>query len=482
MIIKKATTAPLIRPQYNLGGIFDVITGTFIEGAYGSMYCNGGLSFINSVIGTKNSFKTALAMAMLLTVLSRYKGSSLVVYDTESSFTYTRLQAICARYPQLSHIDFNDLSAADVIQIIQSADLLGDEFFELIKELANERAKDKNIDMKTTPFMNFGNEPIKLPTLIQVLIDSLSQWKATSVESKIVDAAAVGESKTNTQFMREAAAKSQMITQMPNVSVKGGMLFMMVAHTGLKMELDQYAPKQAALAHSKRGTVAKGVTEKFEYLNNNLWEIHKAEPFINSSADRSARYPLTAGDRDINTVDLMKVLAVQTRNKNGVSGFRFNLAFSQTQGYQSDVTMFDYLRSERDRFGFEGNDRNYELILLPGVKLSRTTFREKSKADPRLLKALELTTQLCQIIYHTECDAKYHIDPAELYEGIKRRGYSWDEILLTRSYWTYLEDEKNHPPHCSIWDVLRMYTGEYEPYWLKDQYKDKFDPNWLEAA
>ena len=165
-------------------------------------------------------------------------------------------------------------------------------------------------------------------------------------------------------------------------------------------------------------------------------------------------------DPDLNLVNLMLV-----RSKSGESGVSIDIIVSQTEGVLPHLSQFYYLKNS-GRFGLSGNDRNYQLELLPDVNLSRTTVRSKIDENPKLRRALEITSELCQITqYWRNIDRELICTPKELYEGIKSQGYDWDKILETRGWWTI--DNDNHPvPFLSTMDLMKMRLGLYKPYSL----------------
>ena len=154
------------------------------------------------------------------------------------------------------------------------------------------------------------------------------------------------------------------------------------------------------------------------------------------------------------------------RSKSGPTGLPFELVISQSEGVHVGLTEFNYIRS-MDRFGLGGHDRSYYLELLPEVALSRTTIRGKIDSNPRLQRALEITSELCQIthLWHDVPKDKL-CTPKQLYEDIKAKGYDWDELLDTRAWWTF--DDYDHPiKRLTTMDLLNMRLGEYTPYWKR---------------
>jgi len=456
--------APKLRPHLNVGSVFDIPTGNYVLGQHGESILNAGVSTVNSIAGPGNTFKSEILNYLFFTVMARYSPSQGAAYDTENSMTYKRLNRAANRHWQLKDVDFSSAEGANKLRLTQSADILGDDYFELIKEGSRERAKaSKKLEIGTPFFDDSGKQIAILPPML-VNIDSLTEFKVSAVQDKLVDKNAVGESGANTQFMKDGAAKTQLITQLPNMGVQGGLYFFLVAHIGMGIEMDPYAPKAPKLTHSRSGTKTKGVPEKFSFINNNLFEIFDAKVLYNSSADKSARYPKSDSDRIAGTSDLTVVHMVNTRNKNGPSGIKFELVISQSEGLLPHLTNFHFLKGQN--YGFSGNNTTYVLDIYPEVTLSRTTIRSKIDEDPKLCRALEIVTQLRQMeLYWSDIDPALHVTPDVLYKDIKELGYDWDILLDTRDYWVFECDESKEKPFLSTMDLLRMRAGQYVPWW-----------------
>jgi hypothetical protein len=275
--------------------------------------------------------------------------------------------------------------------------------------------------------------------------------------------------------MKEGAAKTQLITQLPNLSAQGGLYFFQVAHIGDRIDLDQYAPKPNSLTFSKKGKKNKGVPEKFTFINNTSYEIYDASFSRNSSSDKSAKYPKREADRNDNNKDLMEVVMVTTRNKSGPSGVAFTVFISQSEGLLPNLTMFQYLIDYGD-YGLivNGNRSTYRCVFYPDVPMSRTTVRGLLDSDYKLSRAIEIACQMRQMeMLWSDLDPELHCDPETLYNDIKALGYDWDILLDTRSYWVFIEDEGKEKPFLSTMDLLRMRKGLYRPFWYDKVAKAK---------
>ncbi len=460
--------APRVRIQIPLGGLFDIPTGKYYYGKYNEALLNCGLGAVNAVVGPPNGYKSELTNYFLTTILTRHMCSCGFIYDTENSMTYERVTRLLTHSPNEHTDDWFDPEHGR-LRITPSASMLGDVYFEEIKKIANDRFSKYNKIKKTTPFIDNTDHNITMLEPLLVVVDSLTEFKSTAVQEKLVDKNAVGESGANTQFMKDGAAKTQMITQLPNLCNRGGLFFIQIAHVGMKIEMDPYAPKAPKLAYASRGRKTKGTPEKFDFINNNLLEIYDAGFLPNSSKDKSALYPKYESDRIDENKDLMWVELVITRNKNGPSGVPLLLLFSQSDGMLAHLSMYHYLKESND-FGMtvSPNKQNNELHLYPGCNITRTTVRNLIDNSDSLKRAIEITTQMRQMeMLWGAADTELLIPPKELYEAIKTQGYDWSILLEhTRGYWVYEEEEeKQSKYYLSTLDLLRMAKNMYRPYW-----------------
>lgn len=469
--------AQAIRAAYNVGLLLDIPTGFYTRGEFGQSILHGGFANLNSVVGPGNSFKSGILLSAELTIMSRFPSARLYKYDTENTVTYARMAKYARAFPELQDLDWeiesNDENGR--FRLIQGCDQEGDVFFEAVKAIGIERQKlkMKGKGLMTTPILDAFGKHVKLlwPTIFS--IDSLSMFATAAVMDKIYDKNNIGESGNNMAFMREAAAKTQMFMQLPNVTAASDLILNMSAHVGGTIQLDPYAARPQELTFSKPGTKVKNVPEKFKTINNLVLEIYGAAKLTVSSKDKSPKYPLHAEDKQENN-DLMRVHGFSTRNKAGPSGVAFGWIASQSAGVLSTESEFYYLKEMNDNWGFSGNDQWYSLDLYPGVKLSRTTLRTRIAEDHKLVNALLYTSQMLQIYSHwKDYDIELICTPEQLRNDITERGYDWDQLLeVARPWWVHLEEEMHVDGlELSTEDLLRMRIGDYHPYWLESDKK-----------
>lgn len=190
-------------------------------------------------------------------------------------------------------------------------------------------------------------------------------------------------------------------------------------------------------------------------------------PFLNQGT-KTSEYPRDsednlAGDTDLNIVSLR-----QLRSKSGPTGYVIEILVSQSEGVLAELSEFHYIKSN-ERFGMNGTMQHYSLDLYPECKLQRTTVRSKIDNDPKLCRALNITSEMLQmkqfwqgLVDDVMCT------PKELYDDLKALGYDWEVLLATRGWWT-INNDKHPVPFLSTMDLLRMRKGLYKPYWMKDK-------------
>lgn len=458
------TPAPKLRPQLNLGCLHDIPNGKYILGKRGESILNGGMAYITGVGGRGNMGKSIYCHWQNLTVLDRYAGTQLNLYDTETSATIMRLVQLAQHMPRIGGVDLEDTQQ---VLLTDNTTMSGNVWFDALRKVGDARKKDSKNLLLTTPFMD-----IKTGKLIEAYqpflaeIDSLSMFLTDSVEG-IYDKNQIGDSGANTDSLRGAAAKSQMLMQLPTLTGQAGIYCSMTMHMGDQHNLDPYAPPQKQLSFLKGKIAFKHVPQKITFLTNNLWFVMNSLAFQNKGT-KAPEYPKDSSDSMEGDTDLQLMSIVNLRAKNGPTGMPFELVMSQSEGILVGLSEFHYIKSY-DRFGLGGNDRNYHLEIYPDVNLSRTTIRGKIEGDRRLQRALTILSELCQIKHLWDDHEGLMVTPKELYEGLKAKAGEtiWDQILDSRGYWVFEEHAKDLPPFLSTMDLLRWLKGLYTPYWLK---------------
>jgi hypothetical protein len=458
------------KPLINIGALFDIPTGFYLKGKYGENILNGGLGVLTGVVGIGNNFKSTLLHYQSLSAMDKIFQSvytSLNTYDTELNMHESRLYKLTVKFESFK--DKNIIKDGDWV-ITDKTIYFGNEWFEKLKDFS--KIKKDNIKTLTVefPFLDRDGESLVtglVPTFGEM--DSLSEMLTSDV-SKMQDDNEIGESGANTMHMKLGLAKTRMFMELPMQTVPVNHFLLITGQIGkvINMATGPFAAQPTKkLSYLKNGDEIKGVSSKFFYAMSNFWHCYNASPLLNQ-ATRAPEYPktpdnVTPGDTDLNIVNVR-----QLRSKSGMTGVTLEILVSQTEGVLATLSEFHYIKG-RERFGLGGNNTSYYLEIYPEGKLSRNTVRNKIDTNPTLRRAMNITSELCQMheFWH-DFDRSLLCTPKELYDDLKAMGYDWDVLLNTRGWWTVNNDK--HPiPFLSTMDFLEMRKGTYKPYWMKDK-------------
>jgi hypothetical protein len=468
MLLKQSFEQPApVKVLINIGGLLDIPTGFFVEGSHGEQVLLGGLGAVTAIVGRGNRYKSTIMHYMLLSAMDRLISTietSAGTYDTEINIHEHALTRFTERFENLLDKDIiND----GIWSITDKTQYYGNKWYEVLKEFLKHKEDNRNKLMATTPFMDREkNQNIKLmiPTFSE--IDSFSEFETEDV-AKMQDENELGESGGNTIHMRQGLAKTRFMMEVPTLFGKVNHFLLMTAHLGetVQVAAGPYAPQPVKkLQYMKAGETIKGVTSKFFFLMNNCWHAINASPLTNQST-KGPEYPKDS--KDTEGGDLNVVTLQQLRGKSGPTGFTLDIIVSQTEGVLPSLSEFHYIK-DMDRFGLSGTLQSYSLDLYPDVKLSRTTIRNKIDTDAKLRRALNITSELCQMQQYYRGIRDELCTPKELYDSLKSKGYDWDVILSsTRGWWAF--EEAKHPlKFLSTMDLINIKNGKYEPYWINE--------------
>ena len=451
------------KPLINVGALFDIPTGRFIEGPKGEHILNGGISNITGIVGKPNNFKSAIMHYLMLSAANNINASGIIApmhtYDTEEnmSLDLEKFNVYASRFPNIPE---DPVYNPDVWSIVPKSVLPAEKWYENLVKVTKEKVADKKNLIEYDAFINkYNKQKIKLPKPNFVEIDSLSELEASTTLEMLEKK---GLEDTNMLFMGQGLARTKIIKDLARLSHMGNTYFLLTAHLGEEFNIPTgpIGPKnKKQLQFLKQGDRIKGVPEKFLFLSTHFWLAANTSVLKNQNTGLP-EYP--NNEQDIET-DLNVVSLIQLRSKTGPSGIVIKIVVSQREGVLPHLTQFHYLKEMK--YGIGGNPRSYWIELYPDVKLQRTTVRKKIDEDPKLRRAIELLSQIRQMQEYYPVYKDYYMEPEELYNKIKEQGYDWDEILSTRGWWTIKQYDKNLPNYLSALDLLRMAKGEYTPYW-----------------
>lgn len=457
-----------LAPMINVGAGLDIITGRWYYGQHDEALLNGGLAQLSGYVGMGNLFKTATMVYKTLVAMYRlHSQSTSAMYETEMNTQGARISDLASFLPDYDGVD--PLLSERFI-VTNRKHYSGDEWYEETKkflEMKIELGKKKEARGKL-PFLKLGtNELMEMIIGTMGILDSWTDF-VTKDAAKMNDEVELGGKGAETVFMKQGIQKLRLLSELPPLLHKASHYFGMSAQMGSIFNLDQYNPEKKKLSDIQGNIKMKGVTDKFTTNMNSILQFHTREKLVNQKTKLSQfprdEYDDAQGDTDLNVIH-----ATELRGKSGPSGIPIRLVVSQRQGIMPAMTEFYNVWNHADSgHWLGGNDQNYFLHLRPDAKLSRTKVRTKIDEDAMLRRALTITMelmQMCRLMPELRnqgllCTAE------ELFNGVKEKGFDWDQILgNTRGWWTLNNDE--HPvPYLSTLDLMRMRVGKYKPYWM----------------
>lgn len=464
--------APAVKILINVGALLDISTGSYHRGIHGESILNGGLGQLTGVVGIGNNFKSTILNYMLLSAADKIQQvtpTSITTYDTEINIHESHLEKFTKIFKS-----FKDKNILDngTWSVTDKTIYYADQWYTVLKDYLSKKKDNAKKISVVTPFLDRGGN-----TLLSILtptfgsIDSLSAFE-TSANAKMQDDNELGDSGANMLHMKAGAAKTRFLMELPIVTAQAMHFMAMTAHVGKDIVIasgPMAPPPTKKLQYLKNGDKIKGVTDQFFFLMSNCYHAYNAAPMINQST-KGPEYPRTPDDNQTGDTDLNMVSLRQLRSKSGPTGGVVQLIVSQSEGVLPTLTEFHYIK-ESDRFGISGTLQHYSLDLLPDVKVSRTTIRTKINTDVNLVRAINITSELCQMTQlWKNLPAGLLCTTKELYDDIVKLGYDWSVLLKTRGYWT-IENDKQPIPFLSTMDLLNMRKGDYTPYWLESDKK-----------
>lgn len=475
--VKKPTRPKIL---LNVGALMDIPTGILITGKKGETIINGGCGNIMAVVGQGNTFKSTILNYIMLSAANKVASTNdtgMLTYDTEINIALERLNDIANKFEYLDRNSvFGDEDKEDSYPqwtITDKAEYPADEWIGLLKDNIKEKEANKKDVAEFTAFKDLINkDTLKMKTPTFVMIDSLSEFESSKTMDMMENNRA-DDSSSNMLFMQQGLFKTKFLSEIPRMSNSSNTYFFLSAHVGEKKDMRTgpaaYGAAPKDLQHMKADEKLKGVSSKFSFLTSSLWQAVSVSILKNQST-KLPEYPLSK-DESLET-DLNIVNLKQLRCKSGSSGYILPIVVSQTDGVLPSLTEFHHIKSN-GRYGLDGSMTSYNLDLYPDCKIGRTTVRKKINDDPKLRRALNITSELLQLHkFHPRLGEKGLLcTPKELYDDIKALGYDWDIILKTRGWYAIDNYSNKLPNFLSIVDLLKMRKGLYTPYWYKEEKK-----------
>lgn len=442
--------------HFNTGTIFDLMTGVMVQGYDGEWYTNGGIGCLMYLYqGLTNSFKSTMLDSTVANLLAIYPDMLSAMFDTENHKLNAGLGSLddallTSRYDKIvKHIG----PVSD--RIIVSEKIFISELLSSLIEIKEARIKHKKDLTIETPFLNHKKERIRSMILLPVGIDSFSGLESPS-EEDVMNKHALEDSKMNMIFMNDGRRKAIFSRALKGMASEAGMAFLCTGHTGDKPNLDggPMARPKKEMQYMKAGQTIKGVGSSTTFGAQVV--IETSSTLCRTADNKETRYPVDhEPDTNLNEVSLLF-----QKGKNNVSGCIFKFIVTQTHGLLSGLTNVEYTRDASTKgFNFSGGGNAfYSTCFTPETKSSRKTIRNQLDESYQLRRAYDLVAQIKFISENWDRSAiPVPIDDIDLNKAcenlIAGKSTLVQDILNSRSYWTYKEDPR---PYMSVYKVLDL--------------------------
>ena len=443
-IFKRSTNETAFVPYINTGTLFDIATGKFKCGVNNTQILDGGISSCMGISGRAQTYKSGIAGSLVANAMLVHPEAYAFIFDSENTISGPE------RYSDFTPLD---KPVHDRIAFYNSTTTNLTDFYDKIKQIADEKLANKKDYIVESPFKGADGKPIKtwIPTF--VLIDSFSRARSNKGDDQF-DKNNVDDSAMNTFYLYDGGVKSRIMNDLPTRAAKAGIYVILTAHVGDKMDLDPYSPTPKQLQFMKNNDRMKNVGSNFEFLTTALLQTNKAT--VLQDSNKHCLYPtVNSTDSEVNQVDTTLV-----RCKNNSAGVQIPYVLSQNQGILKDVTNFQLLRNCKN-FGMtvKGNNQSFSPLLLPDVTVTRNNLRDTFDSNYRAARAIELTAQLCfiQQFWSTYRMPEYVHTPIEKFAELLTHNekMSVDRVLESTSVWSTSKQERER---LSIMDVLEFLT------------------------
>ncbi len=454
------------RPYYNTRTPIDVAVGQFIRGYKGEWLNDGGASPINAFSGRSGYYKTTIVDNLVLRLLEIYPGSEYFKMDTENTSTSGE------RFKKLSG---GKVDVDSRVHITNKGEVNFTEYCQMQKELGEAKLAHQDDYIVETPFVDPTTGKayrILMPTFQS--LDSISNLVvAQNLEAIEKD---IEDKKTNTADMLDGKMKKRLVDLMVTWAYKYNFVYFITAHIGEKQDIDprRSTPKQNQwMSNSEKVTNAG---KNFLYLPNLSFQLVRPTPLVDQ--DKNPLYPSAEATlrsikkkadsqlTELEQIELNRLSLKILRGKNNVTGTIIPTVMSQHQGILADLSYYEYLvevegntkSGEVGDSGFLKKGYNRVSPLLPDFPLNRKNIRQLCKTEYRVERMLEIMFQFHWVSHYWNT-AVYPFDvPATLeamVNGIlSGNSIMLDDLLESRSYWTY--DKKDKRPYYSIFDICEL--------------------------
>lgn len=474
-ILRKQQTSNAIHIALQVSPFFDMLNGSYYKSDDGLHYLNGGMQDNSFIAGGSNTQKTGLLVFFLTRFFKRHPKGIVIYNDSESTLDINRLRRAIDDEFYEGYFD-NVIMNPDNPRFLYFA---GKDGFDgtALHNLVKEYAAGFNLDKKddkhlengyVTKFLDKNGKRIVIPHQVMLINDSLTDMRFNEASIKFMEGDVDEGGKKRTRDMEYGNLKRVVFEDVTALGTASGMRIWWVGQITDVMNLDG-KPQEKQSTYIRVGKKISKCPRAVLNLPSTGYDIIKGSALKN---DQEWMYPNPNGkdtyvspDAKENP-DLMEYTFSLYRNKGGTSGQRLSFIGSQSEGILEGLSMYHLIKTS-GYYGLQvGSKVSHACDLYPEFKVGRTTIREKIKTEKRFYRAVSFCFQMWFMqTFWLQLDAKFYINPTELYEQVKARGYDWNKILDTIDY------DHDNPDITertfTTRDLMLLGLGELDVEWLK---------------
>jgi len=465
---------------YNTGTLIDLHLGQYMIGVDGRWYFNGGIgNYIICVEAEPNQHKSSLSDSLQMCIVSNYKTTYFFNLENEGNKDGDRIRGMLH-----SPLTPGPDASTDERMVLKShKDCTIEDVDAQVTAICKEIEPNLKKMMQETPFA-LNDEPIKVPLLTCINIDSFTSPNTDANEKKADNDKDITDSENNMDAMNIGRAKTRYVPKLSRQINKYGLGVTVTVQLGEKkapLGSNPSIPVAGDTPHAKGGKTAKRVGTELVKRTMATIQIMSAKSLCKRREMKTelmeslqAEYPLGATPPN----DIMALTISTSRNKLAPSGIMLDMIISQAAGLLPDVTNFHFLRTLKGYGGFsKATGGRWVLEMYPEVTITRSNLRELSGSDYKLARALDLTARYFYLrsargMNYLGLD--WSLTISELVKRVKALGVDMNDVLETTEIWqpNFPKDKKGYAlgahgrRHMTIVELVELATkGEGELEW-----------------
>lgn len=306
------------------------------------------------LIGRTGCGKSTLMLQMAANIIRPYKTSSIFYNDIEGGMADTSMET-------LTMMDSNELEGR---MFYRNEGITIENVYKTVQWISDEKTNNRDIyEYDTNLYDTHGNRIIKLEPTI-VCIDS---WPVLMPESVTKEEEMSGQMTTTGSVKRAA----DLVKRIVSIEKAANIIMFTINHIMDDIQTGPFV-KKTQTAYLKQGERLPGGKTAL-YLANNMFRLDDSTKLKESEGLGVSGF-------------IVNISCVKSRTNKG--GKSVPLVFTGERGFDPDLSMYMYLKSE----GYiTGSGSSFYLVDYPDMKFSQKRFIEKLYTDTEFQQAFGAT-------------------------------------------------------------------------------------------